>query len=531
MGSVRRHVEGHRLTGPGSPPRRSIQIGLDHEATLDERDRRRGAHYTPYPTARAVVDLALGRHDGRTPRIVDPCCGGGVFLIAALDALVAGGVSAAAALGCVAGYDIEPGAVAASRAALAEWAVEHAVGEYAERAAVSVADVLAPGWSPSFRPDVVVGNPPFAGRLLTETAAVVEGPSDGRGEGFGPYTDAAALVWATASGWVADGGVVALILPRSVLGSRDGRPAREAVLRDAGLCDLWVPPRVFAGVEVAVPVTRNGGSGPARVLSGSPPIPVGVLQEGRLDAGSWSAGLALAAGVPEVGSGGPPLGALVEATAGFRDLFYAVTANVREGDPSPGVMRVASTAMVDPGILRWGERSARIGGRRWERPVVEAAALTGTPAVAAWIERLRRPKLLVASQTRVIEAAVDIEGDTVALTPLVAVFPKSGDPDALWLALAALCAPPATAWATSRAAGTGRAAATLRLSADLVRNVPTPPDRVRWEAAARALAAGAGPNEVAAGLSAAWECDDSVTSWWRRQLPGAGGMRGGGTGR
>lgn len=446
-----------------------------------------------------------------------------MFLVAALDALVEGGASPVDALGCVAGFDVDPGAVAATRRALAEWSAEH--GSTADDigvAGAAVADVLSPGWHPPLIPDVVVGNPPFAGRLRSETAALVAEAGDGRGDGFGPYTDASALVWAAATTWVGEGGVVAMILPRSVVAARDARRARLAALENACLCDIWIPPKVFPGVEIVVPVL--GASAPAggiEICVGAPPEVVGVLPSGDVDASTWSAALAMAAGVPAVGTGGAPLGTLVEATAGFRELFYAVAENVRDGDPSDAVLPVASTAMVDPGVIHWGERPVRIGGRRWSRPVVDRHLLAAAPSVASWIDRLRRPKLLVASQTRILEAAPDPGGDMVALTPLVAVLPASeGD---LWLALAALSAPPATAWATARAAGSGRSATTLRVSADLLRRMPTPPQRSGWEEAARRLAAGASVLDVADLLTAAWGSDPALTEWWAAQLPA--GMR------
>ena len=65
-----------------------------YERGLDPADRRaRGVHQTPAPLARGLVDLALDEFvtaAGRLPStVLDPSCGGGAFLLAAADALVA----------------------------------------------------------------------------------------------------------------------------------------------------------------------------------------------------------------------------------------------------------------------------------------------------------------------------------------------------------------------------------------------------------------------------------------------------------
>lgn len=79
-----------------------------------------------------------------------------MFLVAALDALVEGGASPVGALGCVTGFDVDPGAVAASRRALTEWGAEHGLtAEDIGVAGAAVADVLSPGWHPLVTPDVV----------------------------------------------------------------------------------------------------------------------------------------------------------------------------------------------------------------------------------------------------------------------------------------------------------------------------------------------------------------------------------------
>jgi hypothetical protein len=118
-------------------------FGEFHQLCLSERDtaeagqrRARGVHYTPvsladYLTAR-VLDRLLASHDVRIPlRILDPSCGGGTFLLAALHYLRRrhGASSPQETLDLLGaslfGSDIEPQAAMATRRALllATWDV------------------------------------------------------------------------------------------------------------------------------------------------------------------------------------------------------------------------------------------------------------------------------------------------------------------------------------------------------------------------------------------------------------------------
>jgi hypothetical protein len=111
-------------------------FGEFHQLCLSERDggeagqrRNRGVHYTPvslaeYLTAR-VLDQLLASSDVRTPlQILDPSCGGGTFLLAALRYLLQrhGNSSPQKILDLLGAYlfgcDIDPQAVVASRRAL-----------------------------------------------------------------------------------------------------------------------------------------------------------------------------------------------------------------------------------------------------------------------------------------------------------------------------------------------------------------------------------------------------------------------------
>lgn len=117
-------------------PLPATAFGEFHQLCLAERDvgeagqrRARGVHYTPvslddYLTAR-VLDRLLAADQGPTPlRILDPSCGGGTFLLAALRRLLQRQtrLSPQEALDLLGaslfGIDIDPQAVASTRRAL-----------------------------------------------------------------------------------------------------------------------------------------------------------------------------------------------------------------------------------------------------------------------------------------------------------------------------------------------------------------------------------------------------------------------------
>ncbi len=527
-----------------------------HEASLCAEDRRRrGAHYTPEVLAQRIVDLgwdALGRVPAR---VCDPSCGAGAVLLAAADRLRDAGVDARDVVQRrLVGFEIDPSAAAAARTALAEWARCH--GAHDVQPVVVQLDSLA-GAVPALpgpRVDLVCGNPPFLGQLRNRT--ILDPASrrrlSQRWPQVGAYTDAAGLHLLAALDLVAPTGVVALLQPRSVLGSRDAAPVRDAVCTRGRLVSLWVAAQGQfrdASVGVCLPVIRVDEQ---RVARQGLPRPSVALVSGEapavvvpdLAAGSeWAALLAHLEGAPSVALGAPTmaLGELVSATAGFRDQFYELTAVAVEG-PSGGHPLV-SVGMIDPGELRWGERERRVGGRRMSAPVVPAEHLgEGATGVAAWARRRLVPKVLVATQTRVLEAVLDREGRLIPLTPVISVEPRraveaGGRPWSLAAVAAALSAPCASAMLTHRVAGTGLSVDVLRPSAKVLESLPVPSgDQAQrelaraWDALDAQRSRG-GPDE------GAWRefalrsdrafgvDDDALVQWWWERHPAARAAR------
>ena len=74
------------------------------------------------------------------------------------------------------------------------------------------------------------------------------------------------------------------------------------------------------------------------------------------------------------------------------------------------------------------KKSVQFDGKKWERPVVDLKLVAEfDKAVGEWMRKRQRPKLLISTQTKVIEVVVDEKGDWVPLTPLIIVEPQEED--------------------------------------------------------------------------------------------------------
>ena len=509
---------------------------------VDDR-RERGAFFTPPDVAERLTALALGPTNGSidgptSGTVVDPACGAGVFLLAAGRLLVDQGVADPATVvrHHLFGADIDPASVEVTRRLLATWAGI----EPGEVAGVVVGDPLhhgrdvwagCPGGGATTGFDAVVGNPPFLGQLRASTVVSVADRERLRQRFPGlvaAYTDVAWLFLAVGLDLLANGGRMVLIQPQSVLAARDAGPVRDLVVSTARLAGIWWDrSEVFAGhAEVCAPVVERspGGRGP-RVET---PVEVFADREvtfagrspepavGETWGGVVASVLRVPPGVPAVGgtTTGGSVGTMGAVTAGFRQHFYGLVTGVVErsspDDPRPPMV---TTGSVDPLHLRWGDRPCRFDGRRWQAPVVDLDAVTvGDPEVGRWFAERRRPKLLVASQTAVVEVVVDPTGDLVPVTPLIVVEPvalepagrgREVDPEVLWRLAAALSAPSITALAVRRSLGAARSSGRLRLSAAQVSDLPLPTDAGAWDEGA-ALARTLHRSSGAPAASDAW---------------------------
>ena len=473
-------------------PAAVAHLGAVHESLLAEQAAGRvgsGSFYTPPVLVDWVLDRVLADLPDHAT-VLDPACGTGNFLVAVARRL---GPDAATR---VHGVDLDPVAVAITRLLLRIEApgVDPAVLERTVR----VGDGL--GAHPGAPYDVVLGNPPFGGRLRPRAPVPQAAPA--------AYTDTSAVFLLRALDLAGPQGVVALVQPLSFLATRDAAPVRAAVAARGAVTDFWTSPTpVFSGTPVltCVPVVHLGAPG-------------GGLAPAQ---GTWGALAAPALGIPAVAPrASGVLGDLGPCTADFRDQYYGLVPHVREGGPGTPLV---TAGLVDPARCRWGETPTRFAKQDWAAPTVDLDSLHADGTLSAWARARLVPKVLLAPQGRVIEAVVDVDG---AWLPSVPVVTLAVEPDRLWHALAVLLAPPVVAQACATYAGTGLSARALKLSARQVAALPLPADRDAWDAGAGLARAAQEASDAdrldalraAAEVMCAAYDDHAALDWWLQRV-------------
>ncbi|MFZ4719007.1 MAG: N-6 DNA methylase [Ilumatobacteraceae bacterium] len=379
-----------------------------------------GAWYTPPELVDAVVREAV--FDGAAS-VLDPACGDGRFL-------------RATGLPEQTGVDIDP-----------DTTFEHG-------------DALQRDWGDR-QFDVVVGNPPFLNQLSSLTT---RGGSSAFGGG--PYADSAAEFLALAMRLVRPGGRVGLVLPQSLLAARDAAAIRRQVEDVAALRWMWwsdthmfdAAVRVWAGVWEVGGAQRQVRRAFGPRFDPRPPVawpPKGAVRS------SWSSLLADEP-VQVPSPAGAVLGDVATFAVDFRDQYYGLIGAV--GDDVDGPPFVTS-GLIDPGVCHWGTRPVRFAKRQYVAPRVAVERLT--PPLQRWAALRLVPKILIANQTKVVEAVYDEAGVWLPGVPVITCV--TDRPQAV---LDVLGHDDTTRWIHHHAAGSGLGRGTVRLSPALLAQVP-----------------------------------------------------------
>ncbi len=387
------------------------------------------------------------------------------------------------------GVDIDADAVEATRLALGAAGITHRVVR---------ADALELDWSDLGVFDLVIGNPPFLSQMA---AATTRGGSSSRGGG--PYADAAVEFLALAAEVVDPvAGRVAYVLPQSLLSARDAGSTRARFDRQASLTwSWWTGERVFDAQVLTCALLFEFGT--------PSPTP-----------GEWSRVITDRRGVPDVPAGltvDGTLGDRCRLNANFRDEYYGMIPAVGDHDSGP---QLITSGLIDPGRNWWGSRPIRFAKQSFEHPRLDLTKLDDK--MTRWAEQRLVPKVLIANQTKILEAVADPNGTTLPGVPVVAAYPIdapgcSGSDTMARQIAAVLTSAVASAWAWHRSAGTGLSSDAIRVGPVVLAELPWPSGSL--DAAVEALESG-DVRRCAALVDAAYGVTErtDLAAWWESAL-------------
>jgi hypothetical protein len=168
------------------------------------------------------------------------------------------------------------------------------------------------------------------------------------------------------------------------------------------------------------------------------------------------------------------LGDIASFTADFRDQYYGLVGAVSDAGDGPPLI---TSGLIDPNECWWGRRRVRFAKQELAAPRVDLSALS--PNLVRWARQRLVPKILIANQTRRIEAVIDRDGKWLPSVPVITCTTDRLDDVA-----AVLHSEAATDWVRYHAAGSGLSAASVRLTARLLASIPLPAAMVATPSAA-----------------------------------------------
>lgn len=319
-----------------------------------------------------------------------------------------------------------------------------------------------------------------------------------------------------------------MVQPISLLATRDAAGTRKLLATCGHLESLWMSDaHMFeAAVYVCVPVVVASPKAKCamRRFIGADFRPLADREiEDVTEVATWSE-LMTEAIDAEISSS--VLGDLCSITADFRDQYYGLIPFVLEDDGVVGRPRLLTTGLVDPAHIRWGSTHTRFGKQRWESPVVDLEALHADGSLSKWVADRLVPKIMVASQTKVIEAAADTSGRYLPSVPLLTLIPN--EESHMWRILAVVLSPYASYWAHSKFQGAGMNADAIKVSAKQLALLPLPVPSKHWDEAAEyaRCASEATDDEVrrqylvslGQAMNCAYQTSDDLLAWWTNRL-------------
>ena len=233
-------------------------------------------------------------------------------------------------------------------------------------------------------------------------------------------------------------GYVGLVQPESVLAADGAAALRKAIAARSTIEALWVAGEKIFGANVLTcfVVVRNGIQSRPSLLKrsrGASFVTYEPLHQSTReieDLSTWGPLISECFGIPRIDlpEDCSPLGDAVSATADFRDQYYGLAPFVREYDEEDCAksqfVPLITVGLIDPMRSRWGASPTKFNKRHWIAPVVDVDRLRASSNLGDWVDQRLVPKLLVATQSKVIEVLPDEAGTLLPSVPVISVVPS-----------------------------------------------------------------------------------------------------------
>jgi N-6 DNA Methylase/TaqI-like C-terminal specificity domain len=384
-----------------------------------------GAYYTPPHLVDFVVSQTVEKIDG-LPRVVDPACGGGFFLVAAYEALME---KRSRHLGrvlitterqqilqnCIYGVDIDPQAVAVTQVALSlkllEFDPKAEIPDLKPNIQCGNA-VVDFDWQKAFTQDgfdVVIGNPPYI-------------DSEQMTKYFPDWRQYCAAHYKSATGnWdlfcvfiekaldlCRSGGLVSLVVPNKLASADYAAGVRSLLASDSQMIlirDYGQTAPFKAAVYPLVFITQKVIRRKANSFR---------------DSQAWATGdnfqqtdllYRLRETFPKLETIAQVNGAATVAEAYIiQDLIH---------DDPAGELRMVNSGTIDRYCLLWGKKPLRYLGRSYLHPVIKESERLPSKR----LHQAQQPKIIVSGMTQRLECAIDPQGSMLAGKSTTIILP------------------------------------------------------------------------------------------------------------
>jgi methylase of polypeptide subunit release factors len=495
------------------------------KTTSKQNQRLLGAHYSPRPIVDFLVSKTLGsllrdpryNPEDRMPRICDPACGGGVFLLSAVDRLAKwllkhmGGSPLPGWLASripktIFGVDIDPTAVTSTRRAIRRAATkwDPSCQNMDLSANIVVGNSLASPvdapkhWNPiSFskcfpstreagRFELVVGNPPFVdAEQMSRSAPQLRKYLSARYATASGNWDLYCIFIERALQLLTSDGRLGFIVPNKLLSADYAQGTRKLLaeldlelLRDYSSMRLFKA-NVYPLVVVARQRKRQRPLVRVQTICGSVNEPV-VKKTRTVDGGkplrNARDGWSVLFQKPTQTRGMVTLGELCDICgAASVSEAYRIKPLLRECECKNSCYHLVNTGTIDPYYVKWGVQKTRYLGQNYSRPCVDRKTLQESLPRRA--TQAAQHKIIVAGLARRLECIYD-SGNCLAGKSTTVLRPKDNTPS-MYLLLGLLNSDAASEMLHRQFAGLALSSGYLRIGPPQLRKLKLPsPDKI-----------------------------------------------------